>query len=421
MSQTLPTRNGPAAEASADRPLWRNGSFLLLWSGQTVSSLGTRVSALAFPLLILALTHSAAIAGLLIATEMLPYLLFSLPVGALIDRWDRKLVMIVSDSVRWIAMGAVPLAFVLGHLNPVLLYIVAFVEGTGNVFFSLAQLSSLPRVVHPAHLARAYALSEISEFFARLLGPSISAFIIQLARTTVVGAVLAYLVDSVSYLLSVLSLCFIRIPFQSERAVAVTQRSLHADIVEGLRFLWTHTRLRIMVLLTATVNFLQSSISLAVIILAQQRLHLNVFTLGLIFTAGGVGGLLAGLMAPWIRVRLRFGQIIIGSIVIWTIAAALLAIGQAIWMLMLGMALTDMLWPIYAVTLVSYRLEETPDALQGRVNSAFRVVSYGCEPLGAAIGGLLLAPLGPSTVLLGIAMGLAVSAIVAACTELRNA
>lgn len=421
MSQTLPTQNGPAAEASADRPLWRNGSFLLLWSGQTVSALGTRVSALAFPLLILALTHSAAIAGLLIATEMFPYLLFSLPVGALIDRWNRKLVMIVSDSVRWIAMGAVPLAFVLGHLSPVLLYIVAFVEGTGNVFFSLAQISSLPRVVHPAHLSRAYALSEVSEFFARLLGPSISAFIIQLARTTVVGAVLAYLIDSVSYLLSVLSLCFIRVPFQNERSVMIIQRSLRTDIVEGLRFLWTHRRLRIMVLLTATVNFLQSSISLAVIILAQQRLHLNVFTLGLIFTAGGVGGLLAGFIAPWIRARLRFGQIIIGSVVIWTVAAALLAIGQTVWMLMLGMALTDMLWPIYAVTLVSYRLEETPDALQGRVNSAFRVVSYGCEPLGAAIGGLLLGPLGPSPVLLGITIGLAVSAIGAACTELRRA
>jgi MFS family permease len=403
------------------RSLWRNGNFLLLWSGQTVSALGTRVSALAFPLLILALTHSAAIAGLLIATEMLPYLLFSLPVGALIDRWDRKLVMIVSDSIRWLAMGSISLAFVLGHLNPVLLYIVAFVEGTGNVFFSLAQISSLPRVVHPAHLSRAYALSEVSEFLARLLGPAISAFIIQLARTTVVGAVLAYLVDSVSYLISVISLCFIRIPFQHERSVVATQRSLRADIVEGLRFLWTHTRLRIMVLLTATVNFLQSSISLAVIVLAQQRLHLNVFTLGLIFTAGGVGGLLAGFTAPWIRARLRFGQIIIGSIVIWTVAAALLAIGQAVWMLMLGMALTDMLWPIYSVTLVSYRLEETPDALQGRVNSAFRVVSYGCEPLGAAIGGLLLVPFGPSLVLLGITVGLAMSAIGAMCSELRRA
>lgn len=412
MKQTTHKQDERALTTTSTRPLWRNTDFLLLWSGQTVSTLGSKISQLAFPLLILALTHSPTITGLMIATELLPYLLFSLPVGALIDRWNRKVVMIASDSVRFLAMGAVPLFFAVGHLNIVLLYLVAFIEGTANVLFGLAQISSLPRVVHPDHLSRAYSFNEISEFLARLFGPGLCAFIISLARTTIVGAVLAYLVDSVSYLLSVITLCFVRVPFQETRRIVPVQRSLWADIIEGLRFLWTHTRLRVMVLLTATINFLQSSIPLAVILVAQTRLHVSVFVLSLTFTAGGIGGLVGGLIAPWVRARLRFGHIVIGSVLAWTGAALLLAIAQSAWVLMVGMAVNDFLWPIYAVVLVSYRLEETPDWLQGRVNSAFRVVSYGSEPLGAALG--------PTMVLVMITIGLAISALGAGCTSLRK-
>ena len=134
------------------RPLWRNRDFLLLWSGQTVSTLGTNVSTLALPLLVLALTHSPAQAGLLTATRLLPYLLFSLPAGALIDRWNRKAVMIRYDLIRWLALGSVPLAFSIGHLTLIHLYIVAFLEGTAYVFFSIAQIAALPQVVPSAHL-----------------------------------------------------------------------------------------------------------------------------------------------------------------------------------------------------------------------------------------------------------------------------
>ena len=108
---------GGTVKDSPPRPLWRNRDFLLLWSGQTISVLGTNISTLALPLLVLVLTHSPALAGLLTAMRLLPYLLFSLPAGALIDRWDRKAVMIRCDIVRWLALGSVPLAFSLGYLT----------------------------------------------------------------------------------------------------------------------------------------------------------------------------------------------------------------------------------------------------------------------------------------------------------------
>ena len=111
----------PATSAQPPPPprrrasLWRNRDYLLLWSGQAVSSAGTQVSGIAFPLLVLAITGSPAQAGLACAPCALPYLIFSLPVGALIDRWDRKRVMILCDAGRAIALGSIPVALALGR------------------------------------------------------------------------------------------------------------------------------------------------------------------------------------------------------------------------------------------------------------------------------------------------------------------
>lgn len=407
-------------DARAARPLWRNRDFLLLWSGQCVSTVGSGISIFALPLLVLALTRSPVLAGLITAVRQAPYLLFSLPAGALIDRWDRKAVMIRCDAVRWLALGSVPLAFALGHLTLAQLYVVAFVEGTAYVLFSLAQISALPQVVAPAQLSRAYSLDNANEFVGSLLGPALGAFIIGLAPVIVSGAVLAYLADSISYLASVISLRFIRVSFQKERA-ATTQRSLRKEIAEGLRFLWAQRRLRLMVMLTTTINFLQSSITLAVIVLARTDLHMSVQLLGFVLSAGGVGGVLGAVIAPWLRARLRFGQIIIGSVLLWAVAVLALVVAPTPVWLVAGVAVISLLWPVYGVTLVSYRLELTPDALQGRVNSAFRFLSYGSEPLGAALGGVLLAAIGPRPVLAVIAAGLALSSLAVMGTELRTA
>src|SRR6266446_5851538 len=310
---------GGAVKDSPPRPLWRNRDFLLLWSGQTISVLGTNISTLALPLLVLVLTHSPALAGLLTAMRLLPYLLFSLPAGALIDRWDRKAVMIRCDIVRWLALGSVPFAFGLGHLTLIHLYVVALVEGTAYVFFSLAQIAALPQVVSSAHLPQAYALDTTTEYVGTLLGPSLGGFLIGLVPLVALGASLAYLADSISYLVSVLSLLFIRVSFQMKRT-ARNKLALREEIAEGLRFLWQQPLLRTMVVLTMVVNFLLSPVTLVVIVLVHGTLHIDVRTLGIILSAGGVGGVLGGIIAPWIRTRIRFGQVIIGSVIVWGIA-----------------------------------------------------------------------------------------------------
>ncbi|MBF6589211.1 MAG: MFS transporter [Ktedonobacterales bacterium] len=414
--------SGEAARPTAPRAtaLWRDHDFALLWSGQFVSSLGTAVSTLALPLLVLALTHSPAQAGFVAAARGLPYVIFSLPAGVLVDRWNRKAMMIRCDIIRWLALGSVPLAFALGRLTLLQVYVIALVEGTAYVFFSLAQIASLPRVVAPAQLSRAYALNEASDAAGTLLGPGLGGTIISLARTVVGGTMLTYLLDSLSYLVSVFSLRLMRTPFQMER-VPAARTSLWAEMRVGLRFLWGERRLRLMALLLMALNFLLFPVDLAIIVLARQTLHVDVRTLGLIFSASGAVGLLSALVAPWVRARVRFGVVVVVGVGVWVAAVSVLAAAGSPVALLAGRALISAVWPIYGVVLVTYRLSLTPDALQGRVNSAFRVLSFSGDPLGGAVGGLALAAFGPRAMLWLAALGLVGCALFAGLSELRQA
>src|SRR5260221_9347700 len=157
-----PDASSHAPKPQRVRPLLFNGNYMVLWSGQAISSIGTQASGLAFPLLVFALTGSAAQAGFMGAVRAAPYLLFSLPAGALIDRWNRKVVMILCDAGRSLALSSIPIALLLqqvglAHLTLAQLYIVCAVEGTLFVFFNLAEVASLPRVVPKEQLPTANA------------------------------------------------------------------------------------------------------------------------------------------------------------------------------------------------------------------------------------------------------------------------
>jgi len=260
---------------------------VLLLSGQTVSRLGSRVSDIALPLLVLALTNSPVQAGLIAATQSLPYLLLSLPAGALLDRWDRKRVMILCDAARGLAMLSILLTYATTHLLGLgQLYAVAVVVGVALVFFDVAEGAALPQVAPTAHLTQAVGLTATTEAATYLLGPGLAGVLIGLGSPTVAGAALAYLMDGLSYLASLLMLRAIRLPFQAERApgAVLSGRALRTDIVAGLRFLWEQRHLRLLVLLGTGINMLDGSLMLAVIVLARAELHATAGVIGLIFT-----------------------------------------------------------------------------------------------------------------------------------------
>lgn len=407
------------APALRPRALWGNADFLLLWGGQAVSTLGSTMSQLALPLLALALTHAPAQVGLIAAVQPLPYLAFGLLAGALVDRWDRKRLMICCDLARALAYGSIPVAYALGQVSLALLCGVALVSGTALVFFDLAQVAALPRVVPGAQLPRANALNASAGSAATVIGPGLAGFVIGLAHGAAPGAALAFLLDSLSYLVSVASLACIRMPFQAGRAPAAG-RALRAEITEGLRFLWAAPRLRAIALLTLGLFFFTGPVYLAVIVLAREVLHADARALGLIFGVSGVGGLAGAAVAPWLAARLRVGQLIMGSVALWALATALLAVAVSPAMVVAGQALDSFLASTFSVAVISHRLALTPDALQGRVNGVARVLALAGLPAGTALGGLLLGPLGPRAELGLVALGIGLSALAASAAGLRR-
>ncbi len=394
--------------------LWRNRNYLLLWSGQIISSTGTQVSQLAFPLLVLLLTHSVAQAGFVGAVRTIPYLLFSLPAGALLDRWDRKRVMIICDTIRLLCLASIPATFAIGRLSLTQIYLVSLIEGTLFVFFDIAQLSSLSNVVDQDQLPAAVAQNQATEGITFLIGPSLGGFLYGL------NILLPFIGDALSYFVSVLSLCCIRQRFQQERAIK-PRRFDHA-VTEGLTWFWHHSLLRTMAVLSSGINLVIAGGSSLLIIVLVQHQHASTFVIGLIFACGGIGSILGSLFGPIVQKRFGFGATVLGNVWLLVLLWPLYIVAQNV--VMLGVLTTALffLGPIYTVVNASYRLAIVPDALQGRVNGIIRFISFTSQPIGLAATGVLLQSVGTRvTILLGGGVLLLAAGIATANKHVRQA
>lgn len=400
-SDLLP--EAPSSAATPRSSLWRNRDFTLLWAGQAVSTTGTQMTDLALPLLVLALTHSAAQAGLVAACGMLQRLVLALPAGALVDRADRKRVMIVCDLLRAFALASVPVALAFGRLTLLHLCAVALILGGGSIVFFLARISALPRVVPKSQLPAAVARNEAAESAAMLFGPPLAGAIFALGRA------MPFAADGLSYLVSAISLRYIRTPFQAERAPHPEKR-LWADVAEGVRWLWHAPLVRFMALVYAGFALFLNGSDLAWLVLAQQR-GASSFVIGLLFAVGGIGGLVGVFLAPYVQRRFRFGQIIPTLGWVYPLMLALFVVTPNFAVMALSNALIMTNDQIYDVVWPSYRMALIPDELQGRVTSAFRLLLSAMLPVGAALGGLATQQLGPAPTLLICSGGLVALAI----------
>jgi MFS family permease len=383
--------------------LWHNRDWVLLWSGQLVSVAGSQVSQLAYPLLVLVLTQSPAQAGFLSAARVLPYLLLGLPAGALVDRWDRRRVMIVCDAGRALALGSIPLALALGQLTLTQLYAVALVEGTLNVFFNLAETAALTRVVSREQIATAATFNEFTLSVGSMLGPALGGLIFA------IGQGLAFLVDAVSYAVSVASVWLIRAELRVTRTA--DKGRLVDDIREGFLWLWRQPLMRFLTLVVGVTVTIEAGYMLVVIVLAQN-MGATAAAIGLVLGAGGLGSVVGAALSGPAMKRLTFGQIALGVhwigallLPLYVIAPNPLAVA-AITMAAFGIT------PIFFVAQYSYRLARIPDELQGRVNSIFRLLLYGGQPFGLALAGLLsqaISPRGAILVFTALLLGLALA------------
>jgi len=389
----MPTSSRAACGADRRPPLRRNRNYLLLWSGQAVSKVGSGISDITFPLLTLALTGSPAKAGFVGTALALPYLILGLPAGALIDRWDRKRVMVICDVGRAAALGSIPAVAAFGHITVVQLYAVAAASGTFLVFFSVAQTASLPRVVPKEQLAEATAWNLTASNTAGLVAPPLGGFLYQS-----LGKTAPFLLDGVSYAVSALSLLFISAQFQGERIAK--QGNLRVEIREGLAFLWNQPIIRSTALLNGAGTLIDAGIPLILIVLAKRE-HATPLLIGIMFALGGIGGIIGSTLAP--RLLHRFGFRHSTVSVMWVLALLYPLYAVAPRPLLLGLvsAAVALVAPLYITAFSSYQLTVVPDALQGRVAGAIRILSSVGWPLGLALTGILIQQLGAiSTMLL---------------------
>lgn len=404
MSSTTGTLPGEIERKVPPRPrsLWRNRDYLLLVSGQAVSDIGSQISFVAFPLLMFALTNSAVQAGLMSAVRSLPRLLFILPAGALVDRWDRKRTMFFCDLGRALALGSIPLALWLGGPSYTQLYLVALIEGTLSTLYQAAESSAYPHVVAPEQLPDASSQNEVLLSLSAMLGPALGPILFS------VGSFVPFLSDAVSYVVSAFSLFFINANFQEERGAGNKgMLSLWKEIGEGVAWLWRHSTLRFLAIMTFGLMTPCFGYLLVIITLSQQ-MHASSTAMGLILGASGVGSIVGALLAGPLYRRFGFVRILLVSAWIWALTWLFYALAPDIIWLGIVNALSFIIVPIYSSTQYSYRLSVIPDALQGRVNSVFRLIAFGGQPLGIAVTGLLLQFFGPFTtvVLLFVPQGL---------------
>src|SRR3984893_6382921 len=394
------------------KSLWRNRDYLLLWSGQALSDIGGAVSELAFPLLVLAVTHSPAQAGFAAALRALPATLFSLFAGVLVDRWNRKWVMIVCDSGRALSLASIPVAYALGHLTIVQLYITAFLEGSLLILFDLAKTAAVSQVVTRAQLSTAIAQDELVEGTTELFGPSLSGVLYTL------GMMFPFIADATSYLISIVTILLIRTPFQRERKSA--RRNVLAEIREGISWVWHQPFILTMSLLMGAGAFVFSGNVLIIIILVQQQ-HASAVVIGLIFAVSGIGSILGSLLAPRLEHRLTVGQSILLCrwylVLTWPLYA-LAPFPPVFGAIQFGTGFVD---PIEDVPYFSHRLKLIPDELRGRVLSACRLFPGTMRPLGLALTGILIQRVGViPTIWLSWAFLLTTTVVVTVMPQIRR-
>lgn len=364
--------------------VWRNQDFRLIWTGQTLSEFGNGVSQLAYPLLMLALTGSPAAAGALAAVRAVPYLMFGLLAGALVDRWDRKRTMIICDLARAVNMATIPVALLISQLTAAHLFVTGFLGGVFYVFFSAAEGACLPNVVRKEQLTAAVSAQETSQSACGVISGPIGGALLQISRG------LPFLLDAVSYLASALCLSFVRTRFRrDENEERPRQGTLRGEVVEGVEWLWNHSALRLIALTAAGLQVAISGIALVAIVVARGSGAAAV-SIGVLFSALGVGGVVGAIIAPRLKDWLGFGGLLLS--VLWLQGALWVLMAFSTNLVVIGfvLALFTISMPCFGIAALSYQLDATPDELLGRVGTAFNLLIWGATPVGGAVAGLLL-------------------------------
>ena len=377
-------------------PLWRDGDFLRFWVGETLSLYGTQVTVMALPLTaVVKLGAGPEELGLLRFLQLVPYLGLSLLFGVWVDRARRRPLMIGANAVRCALLALVPALWLVGLLTSAWLLAIAFLVGVASVLFDVSWMSYVPVLVRDKRrLVDANTKLAVTASSADVAGPGVAGVII-----TVVTAPFAIVLDAASYVASVVLLLLIRTP-EVRPAVSPERRHLRRELAEGLRWVIGDRYLRAVAVVGFACNFMLMFTSSLFLLYAVRERHLSPAMLGLVFSLGGVGGLLGSMIAGPAMRRARLGRIYATAMAAVFLSPALVPMASGSKAMVAAMFVTwyfvgNLGLGVANVLVVTLRQTVTPHSLMGRMSAAMRMMLFGGGALGGLTSGFVGSAAGP--------------------------
>lgn len=383
-------------------------AFPLIWGGTASANLADGITLAVGPLLAAALTRDPALVAGLVVAQRLPWFLFVLFAGVIVDRFDRRVLLVLGNAVRVVAVGGVMVALVFGVRELWVLYIAAFLLGSAETIVDNASLAILPQLIRRDRLADANGrLFATQSILNELVGPPLGALIFAFS------AVAAFATGSAVYLVAVILFALLPRRLRSEPS-AVASQSVWKSVGEGMR---EFARIRILVVMAisaATINLCTSAAEAVLVLYAQDRLGLQDIGYGLLLAAAAVGGIPAGIWGPALVRRIGEGTVWVASTAAAGLAYVVAALSTSPWLVGAVMMVVGFGFTLGNVIAITVRQTAIPNELLGRVTSVYRLLAVGVMPVGALIGGLLASVAGLTAPFWMAAAGLLLLAIVTA-------
>ncbi|OPD56276.1 MFS transporter [Bacillus anthracis] len=397
----------------------RNNNFSKLWIGETVSMLGSQISTLAIPLTaVLFLNASAKEMGIMQMMATLPFFMFSLFIGVLVDNMKRKPLLILANIGSFLLLASIPLLYWSSLLTITILFMIQFLIACMTVLFELTYLSYLPTLVERENITECNSKLEGSRAVSQIAGPSIGGVLVQFF-----SAPFAIILDAFSYIISTIFLLLI--DKKEEQSQKKEKVRVFFQIKEGLIILVKNPILCSLSISTALLNFFGSAFSSLYVIYTVKSLSLNASLLGIIIGIGSIGALLGASIATKLNKILGLGNTIIVSCLISGFGVMLVPLTSTnimitVPILILSQLLIGLGGTMYFISQVSLRQATTPDHLMGRVNASNRFISRGFMPIGALLGGVLGGIIGVKLTLILVSIGALSPAVWTMFTPVRT-
>ncbi len=405
MGQTIePTVEATNPPAQTDG-LQQNRDFWLLVVGQGTSVLGDQCWFVALPWLVLELTGSSSSAGITRALEQMPYLLFALIAGALVDRWNRRRMLLGLEVGRTLTLLFLPLMAWLGLLSAWHIFLVAFILSSLDVFFNVGIAAVLPGIVAKEHLTKANSILDSIYSLAAILGlPMIGALL------GLIGAPWLLALDGLSYLVSLVAILFMRVPTPAPTGRRLSASQLGRDIGEGLRYMWQNRLMRWIAGLNFLGNFTSGTMTVLGFFYLKETLRLPGELIGIVLGLAALGTFTGAICNPRLVRRLGHGNTVLLGLGLGLLPFVIFGLSAEWLWLGLGQFVFGLALILINTNTTVIRQTTVPAQMLGRVIGSARMLAYISLPIGALVSGWLAEMWSPSGVFwlaAGIRLGLA--------------